>query len=561
MKHILGNRVERVDGYEKVTGKALFGDDLKFPGMLHAICRHTDIPVGEITQLDIDQAKKMDGVEAIDLYKDIPGETRVGPIRADCYPIVKDEVFYSGDVLAVVAATTKEQACAAADTIHAEYEPIKGIFDVEEAIKPEARLIHPEFKSNVVVRYPLVKGNVERGLAESDQIIERIYRTGFHEHAYIEPESVVVVPDPRTRGCTIYGSIQNPYKTREFVARFMCLRLNQVAVIPAVLGGSFGGKDDIIHVMACRVALLAQLTGRPVKLTYTREQSIKEGYKRHPYLMKYTVGFMNDGKLHAMKIDILADSGAYSSQTFFVTWRSVVQATGPYEIDHVHTDIRGVYTNNTYTAAFRGFGAPQVIFAQESLMDEIAEICGISPLEIRQRNGYRQGSVTASGQRLSDHPVSLLQVIESATHKAEYQKKVQVYTEFNRTHERFKKGIGLSCSFRGCSLGAEGLDASSAVVSVQADGSVYLMTGTTENGQGLQTTACLMLAEALGVPLERIVFIAPQTPIIADGGPTVASRGTLVTGRAIIDAANTIKARIFSVIQQDFKAVRLEETE
>ncbi len=561
MYNSIGKRVPRVDGYEKVTGKAVYGDDLKFHGMLYAGCRYTDIPVGKITNIDVSRAEQMEGVEAIALHKDVPGRQRIGPIRADQYPLVKDEVFYSGDVVAVVAAATQELARAAAEAILIEYEPLEGIFDVEEALKPDARLVHPEFKSNLVVHYPLRKGDVAQGFSSSDHVIERTYRTGFHEHAYIEPESVTAVPDPVSGGFDIYGSIQNPYTTRKVAAAFMGLLLNQINVKASTLGGSFGGKDDIINVMACRAALLAQLTGKPVKLTYTREESIQEGYKRHPYIMTYKVGFNADGRLQAMKIDILADSGAYSSQTFFVTWRSVVQATGPYEIPHVQTDIRGVYTNNTYTAAFRGFGSPQVIFAQESLMDEIAEICGISPLEIRRINGYQQGSVTASGQTLNAHQVSLKQVIAEAVEQSGYEQKREQYARMNSDRERFRYGIGLSCSFRGCSLGAEGTDFSSAIVAVQADGSVYVLTGLNENGQGMRTTFCQIASEVLGVALEKIVFLAPQTAAIADGGPTVASRGTLVGGRATIEAANTVKKRLFSVIRDELQVTTLEETE
>lgn len=561
MYHVIGACVNRVDGYEKVTGKAVYGDDVKFHGMLHAACRYTDIPAGKVTKVDISRAEQMAGVAAIALHRDVSGQTRVGPIRADQYPLVDDEVFYSGDVIAVVAAESREIARAAAEAIRVEYDPIEGVFDVEEALQPETRLIHPEFKSNLVVHYPLIKGDVAQGFAESDHVIERTYRTGFHEHAYIEPESVTAVPNPTSKGYDMYGSIQNPYTTRNVVAAFMGLRLNRINVHASTLGGSFGGKDDIINVMACRVALLAKLTGKPVKLTYTREESIKEGYKRHPYVMTYKVGFQNTGKLHAMKIDILADSGAYSSQTFFVTWRSVVQATGPYEIPHVQTDIRGAYTNNIYTAAFRGFGSPQVIFAQESLMDEIADICGISPLDIRLMNGYKQGSVTASGQTLSGHQVSLMQVIDEALEKSDYARRRDEYARLNLDAGRFRYGIGLSCSFRGCSLGAEGTDFSSAIVSVQADGSVYLLTGLNENGQGMRTTFCQIVSEVLDVALDSIVFLTPQTATIADGGPTVASRGTLTGGQATIDAANTVKARIFEVIRDELQVTDLEETE
>ncbi len=560
MPDIIGKKVRRVDGYRKVTGEAIYGDDLKIPGLLHGAMKYTDIIAGTIKKIDLSKAKNMPGVVTIALQKDVPGMKKVGPIRQDYPPIVENKISYSGDVIAVVAAKTRKQALAAADAIYVEYESLDPITDVETAIKPDVRLIHPEYKSNIVNHYPLRKGNVEKGFSESDHVIERNYRTGFHEHAYIEPESVTVVPDYTTEGYKIYGSIQNPFTTRKVVSMFMGIKLNQINVISSTLGGSFGGKDDIINNLACRTTLLAHLTKKPVKITYSREASIKESYKRHPYIMNYKVGFNNNGKLNSMKINILADSGAYSSQTFFVTWRSVVQATGPYEIENVETDIRGVYTNNTYTAAFRGFGTPQVIFAQESLMDEIAEICNISPRDVREKNGYKQGSITASGQRLTDHKVSLKQVMEAAVNKSDYESKIQKFRELNKTNERFKYGIGLACSFRGCSLGAEGIDTSSAIVSVQADGSIIIFTGVSENGQGLQTTFSQITSEILGVPLADITFLNSQTSAISDGGPTVASRGTLVGGNATIEAANIVKNRIFSVVKDELKVGKLEDT-
>ncbi|MCK4339918.1 MAG: molybdopterin-dependent oxidoreductase, partial [Candidatus Cloacimonetes bacterium] len=561
MNQIIGKKVIRIDGYEKVTGKAIFGDDIKLVGMLYAACRYTDIPAGKITKVDISKAEKMEGVEAIALFKDIPGMKKLGPIRQDQFALVNNEVFYSGDVIAVVAATSKEIAFSAVDSIEVKYDTLEGIFDIQEAIKSSSHLVHPEFKSNVVIHYPLRKGDVKKGFAQSEHIIEREYRTNFCEHAYIEPESITAVPDLTSKGFKIYGSIQNPFTTRKIVSSFMGLNLNQVNIFGSTLGGSFGGKDDIVNMMACRVALLSKMTGRPVKLTNSRENSIKESYKRHPYIMKYKVGFNKNGKLIAMKINILADSGAYSSQSFFVTWRSVVQATGPYEIENVETDIRAVYTNNTYTAAMRGFGSPQIIFAQESLMDEIAEICGISPLEIRRINGYKHGSITASGQKLSEHKVSLLQVIDEAVKKSNYKEKIIEYRKQNKIDNRYKYGIGLSCSFRGCSLGAEGTDASSAIVSVQADGSVYILAGCNENGQGLKTTFSQIAAEILGINFDKIVFLEPQTATITDGGPTVASRATLMGGNAVIKAAQKVKDTIFNVIKDEIKVIKIEETE
>jgi CO/xanthine dehydrogenase Mo-binding subunit/CO/xanthine dehydrogenase FAD-binding subunit len=556
----IGKKINRVDAYEKVTGKAIYGDDIQLPGMLFAAVRYTDIPAGKITKIDVSEAEKLAGVKAIARFKDIPGQTRLGPIRADQYALVDDEVFYSGDVIAAVAAESKEAAHSAADLIKVQYEPITGVFDPREAIKPESRLVHPEYKSNTMVHYPLQKGEIKKGFKQSDHVIERDYKTGFHEHAYIEPESITAVPDPTTKGFKIYGSIQNPFTTRKVIALFLGLNLNQVNVFGSTLGGSFGGKDDIINYMGCRAALLSKMTGKPVKLTYSRENSIKESYKRHPYYLNYKVGFDKNGKLNAMKIKVIADCGAYSSQTFFVTWRSVVQATGPYEIANVETDIYGVYTNNTYTAAFRGFGSPQIIFAQESLMDEIAEICEISPFEIRQLNGYKQNSITASGQKLSGHKVSLNEVMTTAMKKAEYEKKIEEFKKLNEKEDRFAYGIGFSCSYRGCSLGAEGTDATSAIVSVQADGSIYVLAGLNENGQGMRTAFSQIAAEILGTKMNKVVFLEPQTATITDGGPTVASRGTITGGNAVILAAEKVKDRIFSAIKDKIDVEKLEDT-
>ncbi len=557
--NIVGKKVVRLDGYEKVTGKAIYGDDIQLKNMLYMAQKYTDIPCGKIKSIDISKAEKLEGVVKIALHKDVIGQDKIGPIRQDQYVICKDRVYYSGDVVAVVSATSKNIANLATNMIEVEYEAEKGVFDITESAKDE-QLVRPEYKTNVVVHYPLRKGDVEKGFADCDQVIEREYKTGFHEHGYIETESLVAVPDPTCNGVKVYGSVQNPHTTRREVAKFLGLKLNQVDVRCSNLGGSFGGKDDTVNAVACRVAMLTFLTGKPHKISLSREESMKESYKRHPYLMKYKVGFNNDGNIKSMKVDILADSGAYSAQSFFVTWRSVVQATGPYEIDNVSTDIKAVYTNNTYTAAYRGFGSPQIIFAQESLMDEIGELCGLAPMEVRAKNGYSQGSVTASGQILDKHKVSLSEVIKKATDDMDYDKKVAEYKKFNEENSRYKKGVGLACSFRGCALGAEGTDATSAIVSVQQDGSGYVWTGLNENGQGLRTTFSQVAAECLGMKYEDMHFLEPSTAAINDGGPTVASRGTLMGGNAILDAANKIKQRIFDANKDKLGVASIDET-
>ena len=560
MSHAIGRRVARVDGYEKVTGEAVYGDDIRLPGMLYGACRYADIPAGRITRLDVSKAEGMKGVHAVVTHRDIPGARELGPLVKDYFPLVADEVFFLGDVIATVAAETREIAYAAVDAIEVEYEPYEPVTDVEKALEEGARLVRPDKGSNVAVHYPLRKGDVEKGFAVSDRIVERSYRTGYQEHAYIEPESVTVAPDANSKGYAIYGSIQNSFKVRSFVSQFLGIGLNRINVVRSVLGGSFGGKDDVIDHIACRTALLCKKAGRPVKTTYTREASFRESSKRHPYRLTYKVGFGNDGKLKAMRIRILADNGPYTWLSVFVIWRSVVQATGPYEIDNVSTDIRAVYTNNLVSSAFRGFGSPQVVFAQESLMDEIAELCGISPVEIRRLNGYRQNSVTASGQRLSQHTVSLLPVMEETLRQGEYEKKVREFKALNEPASRYRYGVGFACSFRGCSLGAEGADFSSAIVTIQPDGTAVVSTAVSENGQGLQTTMCLTLSEVLGLELGKIAFQEPATSAIADGGPTVASRSTLVGGSAVKQAAEKIKERMFALAKEQLQVERLEET-
>ncbi|HJO93719.1 MAG TPA: molybdopterin cofactor-binding domain-containing protein [Victivallales bacterium] len=559
MGNVVGKKVPRIDGYEKVTGKAVYSDDIKIHGMLYAAQRYTDYPSAIIKKIDTSKASAIPGVKRIILQDDIPGQITVGHVREDQKILVKDQAFYSGDVIAVVAAETLEIANKAADSIEIEYEELEGIFNVHDALKDDARLIHPEYKSNVVLHYPLRKGNVEKGFEDSDQVLEREYNTGFHEHAYIETESAIAIPDPSCRGIKLHGSFQCPFTTRKFVAKCLDIKLNQVNVNGTLIGGSFGGKDDTVSAMAARVSLLAKLTDRPVKLTLSRENSIKESYKRHPYCIKHKIGFNKNGKIQALKINILADSGAYSSMSFFVTWRSVVQAAGPYEIPNVHTDVRSIYTNNTYTAAFRGFGSPQIIYAQESLMDEIADICNITPYEIRKLNGFKQNSITASGQVLDKHTVSLNQVIDEAVKKSDYFKKVKNYKIKNSSSNRYKYGIGMASSYRGCCLGAEGVDATSAIVSVQLDGSVYLQAGLNENGQGLRTTFGQIAAEVLGAKFEDIHFLEPQTAQINDGGPTVASRSTLMGGNATLMAAQEIKERIFNIIKTDLEVSTIDE--
>lgn len=534
----------RVDAWGKVTGRAKFAEDYNVAHQLVGRVLRPPYPHARILRVDTSRAEQLAGVEAVLTANDIPGSKVFGIVTQNQYILAEDRVRYLGDGIALVAAVSREVADEALSLIEVEYEPLAPLTDPEEAMKPDAPKIHGD--SNIFVHHKVRKGDIEKGFAEADFVIERKFRTQFVEHSYIEPEAVLAEPAEQG-GVRITGSIQNLFSSRRSVAAALRIDLNRVQLIQATLGGSFGGKDEVMTAMCCRAGLLALRTGKPVKMVNTREESMLESYKRHPYVLYYKWGARNDGTITAMEIRCIADGGAYASMSPFVTWRSVVQATGPYHCDHVKTDVYATYTNNNYTGAMRGFGSPQVDFAIESMMDELAERVGKDPLDIRLQNCFHEGSVTATGQHL-DHIVSLEEVLKKAATAAEFQEKWKV----NRAAPEAarKRGIGLACSYRGVSLGAEGTDAAGAIVSVQTDGSVIVSSGVTDMGQGAQSQMSQIVAEVLGISMDRIQFLNTNTSRVPDSGPTVASRGTIMGGSAAKKGAEIVRADLLEAAAQ-----------
>jgi CO/xanthine dehydrogenase Mo-binding subunit len=538
---IIGKPERRVDALGKVTGAAKYAADYSVAHQLWGKVLRAKFPHARIHRIDTSKAKQLNGVEAVLTASDIPGEKVFGIVVKNQAILAVNKVRYLGDGVALVAARTKEIAEQALALIDVEYEPLPVVSDPEAALQAEAPKIHGD--DNTFVHHKVRKGDVEKGFAASDFIIERKFKTQFIEHSYLEPEAVLAEPAEQG-GVKITGSVQNLFSSRRSVAAALKLDLNRVQIIQATLGGSFGGKDEVMTSMCCRAALLALATGKPVKMVNTREESMLESYKRHPYVLHYKWGAKRDGSIAAMEIRCVADGGAYASMSPFVTWRSVVQATGPYYCENVKTDVYAVYTNNNYTGAMRGFGSPQVNFAIESMMDELAEKAGKNPLEIRLQNGFDTGAVTATGQKLT-HQVSLKEVLTKATDAADFLAKWQA----NRSAPPapVKHGIGLACSYRGVSLGAEGTDAAGTIVSVQTDGSVIVSSGITDMGQGAQTQMSQIAAEVLGISMDRIQFLNTNTSRVPDSGPTVASRGTIMGGSAAKKAAEIVRATLLDV--------------
>jgi len=547
--------VQRSDAREKVTGRAIYADDLHLSETCFAIPLFAEHPSAIIKRINTDRALATPGVIDVIIAADIPGSIRVGGLVRDHYVLAEDRTRYHGDVVAMIAAETVEIARRAAELIIVDYEPLVPLLSPKEAMADGAPAIHEKTPDNIISSFKIRHGNALKLLDESDEVIEAEFRTQFIEHAYLEPESCVAVPES-DGSITVHGGMQHPFSTRRFVSAATGLPLSKSRIVQTTLGGGFGGRDDTIAIICARAAVLALRIGRPVKITYTREESIRESYKRHPFDIRYKASLDKRGKIEAMAVDMTADAGPCCSVSPFVIWRPTVQCTGPYIVKNVHCDSRAVYTNNTFTGAMRGFGTPQQVFACESFIDICAERAGMDPYEFRKLNFFKQNTVTHTGQKLAGHKVSLNEVTEKALKKIAWKKNFKKCSKGKPREDGLLYGIGFATSYRGVSLGAEGNDFCSAIVNIQPDGSVLLEVGVSENGQGLKTVMIHILAKELGIPDNQIRFIDTDTSSIPDGGPTVASRGTIVGGNAVIDAANRIKAQMQPVLKELIGASR-----
>ncbi|MCX6136198.1 MAG: xanthine dehydrogenase family protein molybdopterin-binding subunit [Ignavibacteriales bacterium] len=536
----------RNDAYAKVTGKTKFTDDLKFANLLHAVPVYSDYVHAEILSINTAAAAQSDGVVRVITAKDIPGSNRHGQIVRDLRILADDRIRYNGDVVAIIVAETRDQAIRATALVKVDARELPSLLDPEKALEPDAPLIHEDLGTNVINTHKVRRGDVDAGFRDSDLILEQKFETQFVEHAYMETEASVCQQRP-DGVMEVYGSMQHPFSTRRFVSRFLGVALSEVEVLGTPLGGGFGGKDDTAAIVCARTALASKLTGRPVKMMYKRIWSMRESYKRHPYRVYYKMGVSKNGIIRAVQTKIIADGGAYCSVTPWVTWRSTVQCCGPYVVDNVHCDTIGVYTNNVFTGAMRGFGSPQMNFVIEQMVEMAAEKLGMSPIEFRRRNMVRQGSVTITGQKLDNHAVAMEQVLDAVMKEIRYDEKIG-QSSYGAVDKDEWYGIGLAMSYRGVSLGAEGVDLCAAIINVQADGSVILEVGVHENGQGSESAMMLLLAEELGIDVERIRYRRSSTSTIPDSGTTVASRGTIMGGGALKMAARELKAKIGAVI-------------
>jgi xanthine dehydrogenase molybdenum-binding subunit len=558
LKHIsVSEPVQDIE--DRVTGRAKYTDDYVFEGMLYGRTLRARYPHARILRIDTSRAEALPGVRAVLTGYDVPGENIHGLVYLDWDVLCKDKVRYMGDAVAIVAADTQEIADQAIELIEVDYEPLPVVADPVYARSPEAPLVHEGREDGNLLKHIKVRhGDIEKGFAEADVIIERTYHTPTTEHAFLEPECAIGVPagyDSEHDKLTVYVGSQIPYQDRNQIARAMGVPDETIRVKGVLIGGGFGGKEDIagqIH-----VAMLANVTGKPVKMLYSRSESLLFHPKRHATVIRIKTGAKRDGTLTAVEAELYGDGGAYASLSDKVMTRATTHATGPYHVPNAKIDCYAMYTNNPPSGAFRGFGVTQSAFAVEQNMDLVAEALGIDPVEFRLKNAQRVGVATATGQMLRES-VGLIESIE----KVDADMRAGDF-QWSWRDGDYAYGWGIACAYKNTGLGGGAPDRSDAEVEAFEDGTVEVRTSSADMGQGLIAVLSQIAAEELGLPYKKVRVLLSDTDKTPNGGPTTASRQTFMSGNAVRYAAGSLRALLSKVAAEELDAppdrLRFEE--
>ena len=546
---VIGRLQNRPDAVEKVTGEAIFTDDLHFEGMLHARARRAYIPHAIVKRIDVTRARALPGVEAVLTAEDIPGEHNHGLVVHDWPTMigVGERVRYVGDTVAIVAAETRQLASQALDLIEVEYEPQPVISDPVQARQPDAPVLHDT--GNLLKHIKVRKGDVEQGFAEADVILEHTFHTAITDHAFLEPECSLARLNEDGR-MEVYVGSQIPYSDRNEVARALGWPVERVRILGQLMGGGFGGKEDIagqIH-----AALLAQATGRPAKLLFDRHESLLVHPKRHATQIRVKMGARRDGRLVAVETELYGDTGAYASLGEKVMTRATTHSSGPYEVPHVKADCYAMYTNNPPAGAFRGFGVTQSAFAIETMIDMLAETLGVDRIELRRMNALQVGSTTNTGQELRES-VGLLECIDSVVAEMHRLGGIEPFAACSVPGEpHLRRAWGLAVGYKNTGLGGGAPDKAGAEVELFENGTLEVRTSSAELGQGLVTVLQMIVAQEFGLQPANVKVLVMDTDLTPDGGPTTASRQTYVTGNAARYAAQTLRQAIASTLAEKY---------
>ena len=521
---VVGTSVARKDGLGKATGRALYADDLAFPGMLYGRTIRSTIARGRIRAIRMDFDTH--GFTVVD-YRDIPGRNVVALIEADQPFLVEREVRHVAEPVLLLAHEDREALLNA--RVDIDYEPEVTLLDAEQ--------------STVFLKtLSIDKGDVERALAGAEVVVEGTYRTGHQEHVYIETNGVIAVPEGN--GIAVHGSIQCPF----YVVKALKSLLGPdafVRVVQSETGGGFGGKEEYPSMIAGHAALLALKAKRPVKIIYDRGEDMLATTKRHPSVVRHRTGISRDGRLVAMDVDLLIDGGAYVTLSPVVLSRGAIHAAGPYRCPNTRIRGRAAFTNTPPNGAFRGFGAPQSLFAVEAHIERVAEAAGMDPVAFRELNALEPGDTTATGQTMTGD-CSALMVLREAVTRSDFHRKRAAYAGTDR-------GIGLSLFYHGSGFTGSGEVrlSSKAKLELTATG-VRVLVSSTDIGQGTRTMHAQIVADSLGVPYELVEIAQPDTALVPDSGPTVASRTCMVVGRILQQCAVEMRERMGALAPDEY---------
>ncbi|MCI0519913.1 MAG: molybdopterin-dependent oxidoreductase [Chloroflexi bacterium] len=546
---VIGRRQARPDAVEKVTGAAKYSDDLAFPGMLHARVKRAGVPHAFVRQIDVDQARTLPGVAAVLTAADIPGEHTHGLVVKDWPSLVGvgERVRYVGDAVAIVAAESRDIASAALELIAVEYDEQPVVSSAVQARQPESPTLHES--GNLLKHIKVRKGDMAAGFAQAEIILEHTFHTQITDHAFLEPECSIARPTEDGR-MEIYVGSQIPYSDRSEVARALGWPEERVRVLGQLVGGGFGGKEDITGQV--HAALLAHVTGRPVKLLFDRRESLLVHPKRHATQIRVKLGAQRDGRLTAVETELYGDTGAYASLGEKVMTRATTHSSGPYDIPHARADCYAMYTNNPPAGAFRGFGVTQSAFAVETMMDRLAEALALDPVEVRRINALRVGSVTNTGQTLRES-VGLLECIDRVQAEMKRLGGAQPFQPQRVAGAEHKaRAWGFAAAYKNTGLGGGAPDKAGAEVELFPDGSLEVRTASAELGQGLVTVLRMIVAEEFNAPPESVRVLVMDTDLTPDGGPTTASRQTYVTGNAARGAAQALRQAVAAALAEKY---------
>lgn len=538
---IIGQSVLRKEGYQKVTGKIRYLDDLHLPNMIYGATIRSTVPRGKIKEIRFGNGIPWDEFTIV-TARDIPGENVVALIAADQPYLASDYINHAEEPVILIAHPDRDLLERARTAITIEVDPLPAVLSLKDAISG-GTVIHGT--DNVMKSYEVLKGNVDSVWASADVIVTGEYETGAQEQLYIEPQGVIAEADGDR--VTVRGSLQCPYYVHKSLKRLFNLPSEKVRVIQTATGGGFGGKEEYPSVISGHAALLALKSGRPVKLVYDRAEDMAATTKRHPSLTRHRTAVDKSGRILAMDIEFVIDGGAYVTLSPVVLSRGTIHAAGPYLCENVRIKSRAMATNYPPHGAFRGFGAPQSIFALERHMNRVAAAVGLTPEELRRRNFIKPGQTTATGQIVRDQ-IDLDKLLANAEKHADYDLRKKAHREFNAAHSNLKKGIGLAVFMHGAGFtgSGEAYLQSRVAVEANAQGEVTIKVASAEIGQGANTILSQIVAETLGVDFEMVNVTAPDTSNVPDSGPTVASRTSMIVGKLVENAARDLLKKLGS---------------